>query len=74
MSGAYLTTTGDPMASVPALTRWPALLGVLYNGGAAALTGSETSLMLACAWSGVYVLLSQWLARINDRDTEAAER
>lgn len=74
MSKANLTTSGDPIAQVPAWTRWLALLRVFYNGAAAAHTGSESSLMLAFAWSGADVLLSQWLARINDRDTATRER
>ena len=63
----------DPMANGAAGTRWATLWGIGYNTVAALLTGSELNTALACAWFGVYVLITQWLARIKDRETLANE-
>lgn len=64
----------DPMANAAAGMRWSVLWGVGYNTVAGLLSGNDLNTALACAWFGVYVLITQWLARITDREIEAKER
>lgn len=55
------------LAPLALALRRAAFFGVLINTGMALLTGSQTSVMLACVWFGGAVLASQWLARMRDR-------
>lgn len=64
----------DPMANFAAGMRWSTLWGIGYNVAPGLLTGSEVNAMLSSAWFGAYVLITQWLSRITDREGEIRER
>jgi hypothetical protein len=64
----------DPMANAAAGMRWSTLWGIGYNTVNGLYTGDELNTALACTWFGVYVLLTQWLARITDREIEVKQR
>lgn len=64
----------DPMANFAAGIRWATLWGIGYNIAAGHFSGNELNTLLASVWFGVYVLATQWLARITGREAEAKKR
>lgn len=56
------------LAPLALALRRGAFFGTAINTGMALLTGSQTSVMLACIWLAATILASQWLARLNDRE------
>jgi hypothetical protein len=62
-----------PMAGFAAGMRWSTLWGIGYNTVDGLLSGDDLNTALACAWFGVYVLATQWLARITDLEAESNE-